>query len=308
MSAIVSRVSTSASQEALRESMNKAHKDLSKVVKQQSTEQRSETFAGLTGEVSTETLLRVQNSLDKVDARTKNNTLLQKKLFEQQNAITGLQDVARSALLDIQTTRNPVNINSVDIVNLAKNHLGSIKHFLSAQFNGQFIFSGSKVNENPTGDIVNVSNIDLLNNPSVNYYKGDDIVTTSKISDDHDLDYGIKASDPTIAKLIASLHKAIEAKTTNDPTKYDEAMLWVEQANKELSSMTSKIGSNMRAVESVTNHDKANITQMAEFIKDVQKIDLTETTTKLMEVQAKLQATMMLLTRINSISLADYIK
>ena len=104
------------------------------------------------------------------------------------------------------------------------------------------------------------------------------------------------------------MHKAIEGKTLNDPTKYTDAAALGDQSHKELSSMISKVGSNSKAIESAVKEGEKAISKFNDFIKQVQKTDEIDVLTKLPEIQTQLQVAMMLLTRINSMSLADYIK
>jgi flagellar hook-associated protein 3 FlgL len=303
----ISRIATSTTQDQVRSSMQSAQAELGKISKQLSSEEKSNSFLGIATDVSTEAFLSVKNELETVTSRLKNNSLLEKKLVEQESAVRGLQDVASKVKLFIQTVRNPASGSQVDVVGLSKNYLSEIKHLLAAQFNGQYLFSGAKLDINPIDDIVNTSNL-ILGNLTGNYYKGDDIVSSSNISDKQNIDYGIKANDPSIQKLIGCLHKAIEGKTLNDPTKYTDAAAWADQSHKELSSTISKVGSNMQAVVSTVKSDGAAVLKLNEFVKNVQKTDQIDAMTMLPEIQVKLQAAMMLLTRINSMSLADYIK
>jgi flagellar hook-associated protein 3 FlgL len=303
----ITRIATSTTQDQVRASMQVAQAKLGTISKQISSGEQSDTFLGIANDVSTEAFLNVKNIWENANAKVKNNSLLQNKLAEQEKTVRGLQEVASKVKLFIQTVKSPESGSQVDVVGLAKNHLHEIKNLLSSQFNGQYLFSGAKVDINPTDDIVNVSNI-VLGIPTANYYKGDDVVSSSNISDKQNLEYGIKANDPSIQKLIASLHKAIEGKTLNDPTKYTDAAALGDQSHKELSSMISKVGSNSKAIESAVKEGEKAISKFNDFIKQVQKTDEIDVLTKLPEIQTQLQVAMMLLTRINSMSLADYIK
>jgi flagellar hook-associated protein 3 FlgL len=301
------RISSMNAQEQVKRTVNNVNGELSRLTKQITSGQKADSFIGLSDKVSTEEFISVKNAVNAMAARSRNNALLQNKLSEYDNAATNLQSIASRTKLLIQQAKDPVSGSAVDVIPLAKNLLNEAKSYLNTQFNGQYIFAGSKVNVPPIGDIENNTNI-VLDNPTSNYYMGDEVVTSSRISEETFLEYGIKADDSSFQKLIGSLHQVIEARTFGDESKYNDAITWAEESSKGLSMMLSKVGSSMEAIESHLKIDEQSALRMKDFLSNIEDTDIPEAMGELMAVQAQMQAAYMLLTKINSTSLADYMR
>jgi len=301
------RVSTLNTQELVNRSVKSVNGELSRITKQITSGKRADTFLGISDKVSTEEFVSVKNAVNTISARSRNNALLVNKLNEYEGSVSNLQDIASKTKLLIQQAKDPVSGSSVDVVGLAKNLLSEAKSYLNTQFNGQYIFAGSKVDIAPIDDIEDNSSI-ILDAPSANYYNGDEIVANSRISEATFIEYGIKASDPSFQELIGSLHQVIDARTSGDSSKYDDAITWAEQSSKGLSMMLSKVGSSMEAVESHLKIDEQTALRLKDLISEIEDTDTPAAMAELMAVQAQMQAAYMLLARINSSSLADYMK
>ncbi len=301
------RISTLTSQEQVRKSMQTSQGDLGRVTKQITSAKKSDDFIGLAKETPTENYLSIRNTLTTISTSSKNNALLANKIEAMETAVSGLKELASDVKLLLQQTRDPVSGNNVDTVALAKNYLLDIKHYLSAEFNGQKLFAGSRMDVRPVGDIANVSNI-VGSAPTANYYQGDDAIIQSRISDESIVEYGITANNPTFQKLIASLHQLIDGKVNNDPSKYTQAIAWADESNVELSAMISRVGSNAQKVDSELKKAQDSVLKLKELVANIEDTDTAEAMTELMAIQTQLQAAYMLLVRINSTSLADYIK
>ncbi len=301
------RISTMTSQQQVRNSMQSSQGELARITKQITSTKQSDDFKGLKDQTPIENYLDLRNSLETITARAKNNQLLNHKMQAIEGSVTSLKEIASQVKLLIQQTRDPGSGNRSDTVVLAQNHLSAIKHHLSARFNGQSLFAGSRYDVVPVGDITKVSNV-AINTPTANYYKGDNTIVSSQISEEHLIEYGITANNPTFQKMIASLHQLIDGKLNNDPTKYTQAATWSDEADTELSNMISRIGSHSKKIESELKDAEAYVNTLHETVGKIENTDLPMAAAELMSIQTQIQAAYMLLVRINSTSLADYIK
>jgi flagellar hook-associated protein 3 FlgL len=301
------RTSTASTQQQVKRSMDSSLKELARVTKQVTSGKRTTDYLGISEKITPEDFTNIKNSVSNIHARTKNNGLLKNKLNAYDHAITGLQELSSNIKVFIQQAKTPASGQTLDVVSIAKNYLGEVKHYLSSQFNSQHLFSGSKLSTDPLNDIVTNSNI-LLNTPTASYYQGDNELATSKISDENILEYGILGNHSAFQNLIGGLHRAIEARVEGNDAKFLDAYNWVHTASSELSSMLSKVGNDMDVVDSQLKMDEQTTLRLNEFVSQVEDTDTPEAMAELISIQAQLQAAYMLLVRINSSSLADYIK
>lgn len=287
-------------------SMRAAQGNINKLSYQISTGNKSQNYAGLSDSMPIESYLKTKNILSSMEDRITMNGLLTKKMSEMENSITSLSDVIQDGISLVIKAKDPVIGPQLDSTGLAKQLLEKIKGLMNNQFNGQYLFSGSKVNTVPNGDFVNTSNI-VSGNVTGNYYQGDDDVQKAKISAESTITYGIKANDPALQKLIGALHFIIEGKTTNDNSKFTTAYNLFDESKTDVNNLIAKLGNNNSIVENQIEQDSSLTIRLRETLQGVDEVDITEAMGELVNVQVQLQAAYMLLVKASSITLADYL-
>lgn len=287
-------------------SMRSSQKDISKLSYQITSGNKSQDYAGLPDTMPIESYLKTKNIQSSLTQRGEINNLLSKKLSEMENSIMSLTEVVQEGLNLGYKAKDPVIGPILNSDALAKQGLEKIKNLLNNQFNGQYLFSGSKVSTSPSGDFVNTSNI-VSGNITANYYQGDDDINKARISEESTIEYGITANDPAMQKLIGAFHYIIEGKTTNNPAKYVQAMDLFNEAKVDINNLVAKLGNNSKIVENQIDMDNSLSIRMRELLQSVDEVDVTEAMGELVNSQVQLQAAYMLLVRATSITLADYL-
>lgn len=287
--------------------MNKAQADINKLSYQVSSGNKSENYAGLSDSMPIEAYLKTRNIVASVEDRVRLNELLNRKMAAMESSVIGLTDVIKDGLSLLVKAKDPIMGPQLNSDELSRQQLEKVKSLLNNQFNGQYLFSGSRVSTLPTGDFVNTSNI-VSGNVTANYYVGDNVTQTAKISEESSIPYGIKASDAAMQKLIGAFHFIIEGKNLNDPTKFDQAYSLLEESKVEVNNLIAKLGNNNMMVDNQIEYDNALTIRFKEALHEVDEVDVTEAMGELVNIQVQLQASYMLMVRASSITLADYLR
>ena len=108
-------------------------------------------------------------------------------------------------------THMPITESADSISQICSSSLQQVRKVFNSKPTGVYLFSGSKLQTPPVN-----SNISEAKNYSYdlqyeaqlnsNYYDGDDYILVLQVSQYHDLEYGILASDPAFQKCIAGVH------------------------------------------------------------------------------------------------------
>jgi flagellar hook-associated protein 3 FlgL len=290
-----------------KDSIRSAQKNIAKISNQVTSGIESRDFHGISHKTSIENHLINKNAKETLDGRIQNNTFLTSKMNSIEGSVMGLQDVVRDGLVLAVRARSAGPGSGLDTQGLAKQYLSKVHNLMQTQFNGQYLFSGSDIRTIPVNDFVNTSNL-VSGNVTTNYYLGNNDQMISKISDTGQVEYGFKANDPAVSKLVGAFHKMIEGYSLNDSTKYTEAVDLLNESKIELSSYTARLGNSYAQVDEQLKLDKSLSLKLNELISDVESVDIPTAMADMVNSQVKLQASYMLLVRANSITLADYLR
>lgn len=150
-----------------------------------------------------------------------------------------------------------VNSKYVDLASSGKSSLAIIMENLNSRYQGKYVFSGSRINVAPVGNIVNTSNL-VDGNISANYYHGDAIRDTAKISSNITIEYGVMANNTAFQETIGAINKSL---TASNKSEYGEAVDMVAQALEDLIKLRSQL--KYQRVQIVNTND--NLDTMSSF-------------------------------------------
>lgn len=133
-----------------------------------------------------------------------NNSLISSSLGAEERAINSLQDVLTKFQSDYISAEN-TTISKKDICDQA---LKKIQDIINFPQDGKYIFGGANAHEIPiSGDLRITSNLDQDKNFLNNYTDAVPNKTNVMISQGHNIQIGIDASNPAFASLIGVINK-----------------------------------------------------------------------------------------------------
>ena len=283
--------------------INDIQQDLAKLQRQITTARKADTFQELGSDVIR--VLELETSIATADRFIDTNKTVIKRLQTTDSAISAIQKIALDFKVAL-TRENSSSGPAQDLTGLAENALDNITDQLNKKDGSRFLFAGSKTDGAAVGDLKLFSN--LINNvPTANYYRGDDVVFTTKASESLDVNYGIKANDDTFKNLIGAIHKAIEAEASGENDTLVTAGTLLDNAMEQLITMRSGIGINQQTMEGANKQHTIVKTQLEDFLGDVIDTDIVEASIRVAENQALLTASMQTFVRLSQLTLSDFL-
>lgn len=302
---MVSRISTSNSHLVTIDSLNRRQSSLAEMQKQISSGVKYDSFAGVALDGETRRVIGFESAVKRIETFQRNNKVMQVRLETMDKSVENILDVNKDVIAAITQERS-ANKETVPLAQILKGALQRIEDQLNVTSSGRFLFSGSQTDQKPISSL-QTSNLDGTT-PTDNYYQGDAVDLSQKISNDVTIQYNVRANDPVFQKLIGAIHRAIAAEANNDDAGLAAAFDLANDAQTELTGMRSTIGTNLKNIEEVETDNQNFRTYYKNTLGEVTGTDVAETSIQLSLDQAILTASFQAFSRISSLTLGEYLR
>lgn len=182
----------------------------------------------------------------------------------------------------------------------------SFYSILNTEFDGQFIFSGSNGGVPAIGGAATATAHPGDPLPT-DYYQGDTRLQQIITGPGTTQSYGITGDNPAFANLRAGLEALTFGLQTNDVTEIDNAIASIENSQDQLASLLGQVGGQINNLGLVSERHSSQQLFITEQVEDIESIDVTEAITEFTQQQATLEASLLTITRINQVSLLDFL-
>jgi flagellar hook-associated protein 3 FlgL len=211
---------------------------------------------------------------------------------------------ARSLALSAGST-NPADVLAT-LAPTVRGYLQTFDTALNADFEGRYIFGGQNTTSSPVQAAVVAAPMPAAG-PDTTYYQGDTEKMKTITSANTTFEYGVTANDPTFAQIRAGLQALWYGLQNNDKVEIENATAQLQQAQAGLSGLFGEVGGAMAGLDIIqTRHDN-NADFLKEQITNLDSVDVTEAISKFTQEQSAFQASLLVMSKLNSVSLADYI-
>lgn len=302
---MITRISTSNNHLLTIDSLNRRQSSLAEMQKQISSGIKYDSFSGVALDGETRRVIGFESSVNRIETFQRNNKVMQIRLETMDKSVENIIDVNKEVISTITQERS-ANREAVPLTQILKGALQRIEDQLNVSSSGRFLFSGSQTDQKPISSL-QTSNLDGLT-PTSNYYQGDAVDLSQKISIDVTIQYNVRADNPTFQKLIGAIHRAIAAEANNNDTELAAAFDMANEAQSELTSIRSTIGTNLKNIEEVEADNQNFLTYYKNTLGEVTGTDVAETSIQLSLDQAILQASFQAFARISSLTLSQFLR
>jgi flagellar hook-associated protein 3 FlgL len=182
--------------------------------------------------------------------------------------------------------------------------LAEIAAQLNVRVDGRYLFAGSRTDTPP---VVLPDPPPTVSDPDL-YYRGDGVVLRLRTGPDTELAYGITAAEPTFALLISAVARAGEAHNSGDRAALETALGDLGRALDGLGELRGALGANAARLDAVREQQRGAALYLDEMRSRIEDVDLPEALTRLAADQALLEASYLALSRVQALSLADYLR
>lgn len=265
---------------------------------------KAATFAELGSEITI--LTGFKSGIERSDRFITGINEVSRKLDTSYRAIDEILNIATKFKQDLSLEATTTNTSVNDLTAAVNSYLDRIRGALNTKDGRSFVFAGSKDNEEPVGNLKDVSNI-INSTPTANYYRGDSYIAKVAASSTLEIEYGITADDDTFKNLIASLNRAKDEETRGTGANYLQAGEELDNSIEQLISLRAKIGNNLKAMEDMKGfHTQAKSTFEQKY-DEANSPDIIELTTNVSQLTATLQASFINFSRISQLSLSNFL-
>lgn len=292
---------------SLMNDINAAKKSVATAQKQISSGRAIDSYLELSSTGRVEGAINLESRIADYTSYIRNNDVISARIEATDIALKTIMDnlyeyraVAvkrRSAVGSLEEIRKTIG-------DLGKSVLGVIRDNLNTRYEGQFLFSGARIEQEPVADIVNNSNY-LNGEYTSNYYLGDDITRSARVNDSLVVEYGVKANHESFQKAIAAIHILIE--TDND----QDAALAYDMLDESLGEMIN-LRANVKnaATQVAASSDIQRMTKLyfEETLSELTATKIEEVSVRLANDMTILMGTYQAFAHVSRLNLADYLK
>jgi flagellar hook-associated protein 3 FlgL len=181
---------------------------------------------------------------------------------------------------------------------------------LNTQQEGRYLFSGGRTDQ-PAVAIDSATYPAMTTVPSTadtSFYQGDSTIAHYQAADDLILSYGVTADQPAFEKALRAFNLIANLTTTPvDNDVLDEASQLASDATDGLAVTQAKLGATSASLERTIDRHVDEQLVLQTHVDDIRSVDLAESTTRLSQLTASLEATMSLMNSLEENSLTKYL-
>ncbi|TKW61926.1 MAG: hypothetical protein DI628_04705 [Blastochloris viridis] len=303
---MVSRIATSSQNAATLRNLQSSNAAMALSTYQITTGLKSRTLSDDAGNASK--LLTLRDVQTRTSTYMNNLSSANQQLKAAESALQQMTDLLSEATSLATTARNE-NSESTRAT-LAPKAQALVEGFYSlfnTQYNGQYLFSGSNANLSPMGDSPTATPFGGYPIDTA-WYQGDSQLATVVSGSQTTLEYGVTGNSDAFAQLKSGLEALWYGLQNNNVTEIDNAISVLNSAKTSLSSMVSNVGGQMNSVNQQVDRYTTQQTFITDSIDNIEKVDVSEAMLDFSAQSATLQASMMVITQMNQVSLLNYLR
>ena len=304
------RVSSFAQNQLLQTNMASTQAAVSNRTVQISSGKKSQEYTNLAQQ--TLGLVNLQRDSVRTEQFGENIKSTKTRLEIMENNLSTITDRITNLLSDVLSGLNGSNIQEIPFETFATSFRSEMTALINAQHEGRYLFSGS-LTDTPPVDITDPAYTPQAGLPGVftadfDYYQGDNVQLSNRIDQDATLTYGITGDEPAFEQVLRGLAYVEYAGTNDDTAVLQEAYNLLQTSLDGVSALRSQIGAQVSVLDGATANHVSYKTYVDNTISGIEDIDIAEATSRLAFDQVQLQASYISLTKINEVTLLNYVR
>jgi flagellar hook-associated protein 3 FlgL len=272
---------------------------------QESSGVKSQDFAGYGSD--TQSIVNLQVSVTRaqtyVDAATQADSKVQ-VMYSAVGSITTLITDLRTQL-SAATTGSSTSTSS--LISSAQGMLSEMGSLLNTQYDGEYVFSGAKTTTAPVDLTSYDTGTGSLSTADTSYYQGDSEIASVRVADDQTVNYGVTADNSAFEEVMREL-KYIANSTSLSSSDITSALSLASTALDATSVVQSKLSNAASQIEDASSRQTDYKSYTSTLAGDLTSVDVAAVTAQLATYQSQLEASYSAISKIQSMSLASYLK
>jgi flagellar hook-associated protein 3 FlgL len=265
---------------------------------------KSENYSDVADDLSQ--ILSTKETQKQLEAYGKNLTTTESYLNSVETSLQSMQKILTEA-----TSLATLGLNEntpEDRASLAATAEGLAKNLdalMNQQFQGKYIFSGQATNQPVTNGTQPTA---YSGTPiSKDHYQGDTEKRATIVAENTVQEFGITGDNDGFANLKAGIEALWHGLQNNNEESLKGALDLINDAQEDFGSMIGTVGGEMKQIDILQQQNQNTEDFLAEQLQELQGVDSSEAISNLKQNEAILEANLMLISRMNKISLMDYL-
>jgi len=139
------------------------------------------------------------------------------------------------------------------------------------------------------------------------YYQGNSEVLKARISDNRNIEYGVRAEEEGFQQAIAAIVTAMNEDTNADPN-FEDATALLEDAISNVADIRARVNADLTTVEGINSEHQAMKIYWKQAVSEDVDTDIAEASIKLSSDQTILQATYQTFALMSGLKLTDFLR
>lgn len=253
-------------------------------------------------------IMDLRNVLGRTATYQGNITTATNRLKAAENALSGMTDMLTEAASVATLGRN--ENSAATRASLAPKVQAIVETFYSlfnTEFEGNYIFSGMDGDKAPVAGTGTATAFPGLPLPT-DWYQGDSTPPTVSTGPSSSLQYGVPGNEEAFAQMKAGLEALWYGLENNSISDIDNAITSLEAARTGLSVMQGRVGGQINTLDQISTRHSTQQQFLQEQLDGLEKADISEALTTFSQQQATLEASMLIISQVNQLSLLDFLR
>ncbi|MFZ2587966.1 MAG: flagellin [Alphaproteobacteria bacterium] len=253
-------------------------------------------------------ILNLRDVLARADVYQANITTASNRLKSAENALAGMTDLLAEAASVATLGRNENSASTrASLAPKAQAIADTFYNLFKTKFEGKYIFSGSDGDDEPVSGTATATTFPGL--PlTTTWYNGDTTPPSVITGPGSTLQYGATGDEDAFAGMKAGLEALWYGLENNSLADIDNAISTLQTVRKDLSVLQGRVGGQINTLDQLGTRLDNQKTFSQEQLDGLEKVDVSEALTKFSQQQATLESSMLIITRINQLSLLDFLR
>ncbi|MDC7786777.1 flagellin [Rhodoplanes sp. TEM] len=283
----------------------------SELMLQQASGEISTDFGGLGS--SSRRVLEMQTAITQSKAYAESATNAVSRIEIMYSSLTQMSDLLTTLQSSVTGATDAGTLDEGTIASLTTamgEYLEEFAAQLNTQYEGRYLFSGSMIDTAPV-DLDSYPAQSVPSSASFDYYKGNDEITSVRVSTEQVVEYGVTAESEAFEKALRafSIMANLPSGTSSiDTDTLNEVLTLTKEAMSGVTTIQTKLSINANRLESVVDSQEAFQEQATSLESTLTDVDVAAAAAELSTRQTQLEAAYSAIAKIQSLSLADYLK
>lgn len=302
---IPSSVSSLSYHKKMLKDIGKSQSELIDVQRQISSGNKSDNFAGYSGQIKELTSLKAK--ISHTERYIEDNNVIENRINSTATSIGSIIG-AMDELQDLMVLRRKGAVGeTLGFKQQAESLLKTITYELNSNVGGRYLFAGAKTDTPPISDDP-LATFDVNEPENAGYYQGDEIDISASIDDNMEMEYNVRADNEAFQKMFKAVAVSLEADQTSNDEMLGEALELINDSMDGLIKMKSSVEINLVTIREVNSQHEQRAIYWQQYADNIEKADILEAATKSKMFETVLQATFQTFSRISNLTLNNYLK